>query len=130
MKAIGFYLILAGVVGAVLTLARIIPDTSETTMRDEAADLIRTAFAFGKWLWHTGKRMKRGKGRRGIKRVRKPAAGPCDANRPDHDDITEAEHQQAVTYLIRKYGKVPPSLQRVIDRGGRIGLPQRKQATT
>ena len=41
------------------------------------------------------------------------------------DDITDAEYRQALAYLHAKYGGVPPSLQRVIDMGGRFGLAQR-----
>lgn len=92
--------------------------------------------AFGRWLWsrHPGTRIRR-RFRRGNRYAGRHlacavSADPCDANRPDHGDISEAEHEQAVTYLIRKYGKVPPSLQRVIDMGGRIGLPKRKQEAT
>lgn len=39
---------------------------------------------------------------------------------PDKWDISEEEHQAAVADLIERYGEVPPSLQHVIDQGGRI----------
>ena len=41
-------------------------------------------------------------------------------------EITEDEHQAALARLTERYGEIPPSLQWVIDHGGRIGLPGRR----
>ena len=47
---------------------------------------------------------------------------------PDPHEISEEEHEAAVAGLVERHGEVPPSLQRVIDHGGRIGLPVRRAA--
>lgn len=119
-----FYLILAALVAGVLFLARVIPNDSSTTMREESADVMRATAEFGRWLWNAGRRAKR-----------KPRAlwrrrGGRHVAAADHGDITEAEHEQAVAYVLGKYGRIPPSLARVIAVGGRIGLPERKQEVT
>jgi hypothetical protein len=38
----------------------------------------------------------------------------------DDYDISAEEFDAAKTYLMERYGEIPPSLQRVADRGGRF----------
>lgn len=61
---------------------------------------------------------------RGVVLTRWPSAPVADY--PDdltQVEITEEEHAEAVAYLTDKRGGIPPSLQRVIDMGGRIKGP-------
>ena len=39
----------------------------------------------------------------------------------DPDGISEEEFEAAKADALRRWGAIPPSLQRVIDRGGRFG---------
>ncbi len=47
---------------------------------------------------------------------------------PDEYDITEEELEAAKTELVERYGAIPPSLQSVIDHGGRFTSPRREPA--
>jgi hypothetical protein len=40
----------------------------------------------------------------------------------DEHGITEEEFEAAKAHLLERYGLIPPSLQSVIDRGGRFRL--------
>jgi hypothetical protein len=42
---------------------------------------------------------------------------------PDPFEISDEEYAAAREYWVRRQGSVPPSLQRVVDAGGRFGLP-------
>jgi len=45
---------------------------------------------------------------------------------PEGEDISEEEFEAAKADVLRRWGAIPPSLQRVIDHGGRFGrAPQR-----
>jgi len=44
------------------------------------------------------------------------------------DAISDEEFEAARADVIRRYGKIPPSLQRVVDRGGRFGMAAVKAA--
>jgi hypothetical protein len=48
--------------------------------------------------------------------ARLPEAGPAQ-------EIGDEEFAAAQADLIRRFGAVPPALQRVVDRGGRFGMP-------
>lgn len=45
----------------------------------------------------------------------------------DPEDISEEEFGAAKADALRRWGVIPPSLQRVIDHGGRFGLVTRRQ---
>jgi hypothetical protein len=43
------------------------------------------------------------------------------------EDISEEEFEAAKADALRRWGIIPPSLQRVIDRGGRFRLAAQQQ---
>lgn len=46
--------------------------------------------------------------------------GPVEVLPPDEHAITDEQFEQAKQDVIERYGTIPPSLQRVIDHGGRF----------
>jgi hypothetical protein len=55
-----------------------------------------------------------------VDRAGREAGGMDMISADDPDEISEEEFEAAKADVLRRWGAIPPSLQRVIDRGGRF----------